>query len=428
MTSKDKDRTPHSSSASPKGEGSESDVHVLGDEIRPGPAVSSLATKAAGVAVLGLGASVVLGMLENDGFRRFSYAYLTAYMWGLAIGLGALFWVTLQHLVNAKWSIVLRRVGEILAGTAPVLGVLALPIVIPAFLGHDILYPWANHDRVHADHLLHHKAPYLNPTFFLIRFVVYFAFFTLLGRFFLKQSLAQDKSGGVEIAKRMQRVAGPAMILFGLALTFCAIDLLMSLEPSWFSTIFGVYYFASCVLAANSCLALAAMWLHKQGRLTRSITVEHLHDLGKMMFAFTVFWAYIGFSQFMLIWYANVPEETFWYKERFAGDWATVSTALLVLHFVVPFFGMLSRHVKRHKKALAFWAFWSLAVVYLDMYWLVMPAFGAEGLPFGPIEIGALVGIAGAVMAAAAFGARKVKNLIPVKDPRLPASLAFENI
>jgi hypothetical protein len=396
------------------------------DPFRAGPALGSLFTKALLVALIGLGGAAMLGNAVGDGFRRFSYAYLTAYMWGLSIVVGGVFWVTLQNLVNAKWSVVLRRSGELIASAAPVMALLALPIVLPIFTGNDVVYAWANHEKVHSDHVLHHKAAYLNPTFFLIRFVVYFGFWTLLSRFFLKQSLEQDRTGAPDIVGRMRKVAGPGMIVFALTVTFCAIDLMMSLDPYWFSTIFGVYYFASCVLAINSSLVLVSVWLRSKGRLKNSVTPEHYHDLGKMMFAFTVFWAYIGFSQFMLIWYANLPEETGWYRERFEGSWLDLSYALLILHFVVPFFGLLSRHVKRNTKALSFWAFWVLGVIYLDMFWLIMPQYGDHPV-FGIVEILALVGVSGAVVAAVAFAARNV-NLVPVKDPRLERSLAFENI
>jgi hypothetical protein len=400
----------------------------FGDKIRAGAVAGSLFTKAAAVAVGGLGVSAVLGMMQNDGYRRFSLSYLTAFMWALTIGLGALFWVILQHLVGAKWSTALRRSGELLTATLPVLGILALPIVLPIFLGHDVIYEWANSANVEHDHALAHKAAYLNPGFFLVRFIVYFGFWTLISRYYLGQSLAQDKGGAADAPLRMQRVAGPAMIGFALTLTFLAFDLLMSLDPHWFSTIFGVYYFASCVLAINSTLVLSSMWLQGQGLLKKSITVEHFHDLGKMMFAFTVFWAYVGFSQFMLIWYANLPEETGWFKERFLGDWGTVSWVLLFGHFVVPFFGLISRQVKRHRKALAFWACWVLAVIYVDMYWLVMPNMRTEGeVPFALIDVTCWVGMAAALIATVAYAAKNV-NLIPVKDPRLPRSLAFENI
>jgi len=418
-----------------KGEGStkpekagESAHENFGDNIRAGAVASSLFGKAAAVAAFGLGISAVLGMMQNDGYRRFSLSYLTAFMWALTIGLGALFWVILQHLVGAKWSTALRRSGELLTATLPVLGILALPIVLPIFLGHDVIYEWANSANVEHDHALAHKAAYLNPGFFLVRFIVYFGFWTLISRYYLGQSLLQDKGGAEGAPLRLQRVAGPAMIGFALTLTFLSFDLLMSLDPHWFSTIFGVYYFASCVLAINSTLVLSTMWLQGKGVLQKSITVEHFHDLGKMMFAFTVFWAYVGFAQFMLIWYANMPEETGWFKERFAGDWGTVSWALLFGHFIVPFFGLLSRQVKRHRKGLAFWACWVLAVIYLDMYWLVMPNMKTEGeVPFALIDITCWVGMASALIATAAYAAKNV-NLVPVKDPRLSRSLAFENI
>lgn len=422
-TSKDRDK----SKASPATSASASSA-ALGDEIRAGGAVNTLMLRAGIVGVVGIAASVGLGMLEDDNYRRFSHSYLTAYMWALAIGTGVVFWVTLQNLVNAKWSVALRRLGELMASSIPLLGLLALPLVVPVLMGSDTLFPWANHAKVEADHMLHHKAAYLNPGFFAVRVLVYFATWTLLARYFLKRSLEQDKTGAAaNIAQRMQRLAGPGMILFGLTVTFFSVDFLMSLDPYWFSTIFGVYYFASAVLCANSSLVLAAMWLQSHGTLKKSVTVEHFHDLGKMMFAFTVFWAYIGFSQFMLIWYANIPEETAWYKERLAGDWATVSTLLVILHFVIPFFGLLSRHVKRSRRALAFWAIWILAVVYLDMYWLVMPSLKLEHVPFALIDITCWVGLAGALVAAMAFSAKNM-NLVAVNDPRLPKSLAFENI
>ncbi|HEY3500298.1 MAG TPA: hypothetical protein VGK73_36655, partial [Polyangiaceae bacterium] len=305
------------------------------------------------------------------------------------------------------------------------MGALALPIVIPVIGGNPVIYEWADHAKVEADHLLHHKAGYLNPTFFLIRMAFYFGFWTLLANFFLKGSVRMDESGSTAVLANMRKVSGPAMIVFALALTFCAFDLLMAVDPHWFSTIFGVYFFASCVICVHVTLTLSAQWLQGKGRL-KSVTAEHYHDLGKMLFAFTIFWAYIGFGQFMLIWYANIPEETIWYKERFAGGWGTVSWTLLFGHFVFPFFGLLSRHVKRNRKGLAFFAVWQLAMVYLDMYWLVMPAVDHEP-HFQVVDILCVIGLLSALVAGAAYRASKL-NLLPTKDPRLPRSLAFENI
>jgi hypothetical protein len=402
------------------------------DNIRLGAAGQSVFTKAAGIGVVGLAAAAALGSMQGDSFKHFSLSYLTAYTWVLSLGLGGLFWVTLQHLVNAHWSIVLRRVGELIAAQAPLLGVLALPIVLPIFMGNSSIYVWSNHDLVAGDHVLEHKAGYLNPTFFLIRFVVYFGFWALLSRFWLKSSLEQDMSKDPDaIGQKLRGVAGPAMIAWGLTMTFCAIDLLMALDPMWFSTMFGVYFLASCVLGINAFLALAAMWLHKRGVLKKSVTIEHLHDLGKMVFAFTVFWAYIGFSQFMLIWYANIPEETGWFKERFEGGWVhgwgLLSAVLLFGHFVIPFFGLISRHIKRRPSTLAFWCAWQLVMIYLDMYWLVMPNTGAHSPPFGLIDLCSAVGMLSVFIAGIAFRAKNL-NLMVINDPRLPKSLAFQNI
>ena len=403
-----------------------------GDNIRLGSAGQSLFTTAAAIGGIGIAAAVGLGAMSGDGFQRFSLSYVTAYMWVLAICLGGLFWVTLQNLVNAHWSIVLRRVGELVAAQAPLMGLLALPIVVPIFTGHSSIYIWSNHEAVHSNHMLHHKAAYLNPTFFLIRFVVYFGFWTILARYFLNSSLAQDTSKEPSaIMGRMRAVAGPAMIGFGLTMTFCSIDLLMSLDPMWFSTIFGVYYLASCIVGINAFLALAGMWLHKRGILKSSVTTEHFHDLGKMVFAFTIFWAYVGFSQFMLIWYANIPEETGWFKERFEGGWGAgwglVSAILLFGHFVIPFFGLVSRHIKRRRPTLAFWCIWQLVMIYLDMYWLVMPTGGFKSPPFALVDICCMVGIAGIFVAGIALKAKNL-NLMPTNDPRLQKSLAFQNI
>jgi hypothetical protein len=402
------------------------------DNIRLGAAGQSIFTKAAAVGAIGLAAAVGLGSSAGDGFKRFSLSYTTAFMWVLALGLGGLFWVILQHLVNAHWSIVLRRVGELIAAQAPLLAVLALPIVVPIFMGHSSIYLWSDHEAMQANHALHKKAAYLNSSFFLVRFIVYFGFWTLISRYYLKGSLAQDTSKDPKsLMGSMRAVAGPAMIGFALTMTFCAFDLLMSLDPMWFSTIFGVYYLASCIQGINAFLALAAMFLHKQGVLKKSVNTEHFHDLGKMVFAFTVFWAYVAFSQFMLIWYANIPEETGWYKERFEGGWCSgwglLSAVLLFGHFVIPFFGLLSRHIKRKRPTLAFWAVWQLVMIYLDMYWLVMPNTKAESPPFSLLDICCVVGVLGVFIAGIAFRAKSL-NLMVTNDPRLQKSLAFTNI
>ena len=392
------------------------------DKITVDGEASRLSQRAFILGVVALAGGVVLGLGDLAKLQR---AYLTAFMYVLSVGLGALWFVAIQHLTNAKWSVVVRRVAEILANNMVVVGILSLGVVVPMLAGSTALYSWLDHARVEQDHVLHHKAAYLNVTFFTVRWLVYFGFWIWLARRFFTLSVRQDKDGGGEISAALQRTSAPAMIVFAITLTFCAIDLIMSLDPTWFSTMFGVYYFAGCVLAGYSTLALALMWVQSNGRLTASVNQEHYHDIGKMMFAFTIFWAYIGFSQFLLIWYADIPEETHWYHWRFEGGWKVVSALLLGAHFVVPFFGLLSRHVKRNKRTLAFWAVWILAIHYLDLFWLIYPA-GDGAVPLGLVDILCWVGLVSLFVGMAARRARGI-NLIPTGDPRLADSLAFEN-
>ncbi len=379
-----------------------------------------------GMAIAGVGGlagAVLLGMGDLAKLQR---AYLLAFMYVLSIALGALWFVAIQHLTNAKWSIAVRRVAEILAGNMGLIAVLSLGVVVPMLAGSSDLYVWLDHARVEQDHVLHHKSAYLNIQFFMVRWAIYFGFWIWLGRRFLRLSVQQDREGGDRISASLQRISAPSMIVFALTLTFCAFDLLMSLDALWFSTMFGVYYFAGCVLAGYSTLGLALMWVQSKGLLATAVNREHYHDIGKMMFAFVVFWAYIAFSQFMLIYYADIPEETHWYHWRFEGEWKVVSALLLVAHFAVPFFGLMSRHVKRNKRSLAFWAIWLLVVHYIDLFWLVYPQ-GQPDVPFGAVDVLCTIGVLGIFGAGAVWRAQKV-NLIPTGDPRLADSLAFENI
>ncbi len=399
----------------------------FGDSIRLGPEGDNLMKLAGGIGIGALVVSIGLGASAGDGFKQFLHSYLVAFMWGLSISLGALWWVTLQHLVNAKWSIVVRRLGELLAQGLPLLLVLSLPILVTVVRHDDVLFPWLNHDLMHDDHVMHGKAPYLNVPFFLARALIYFGFWSLLARFFLKRSVDQDVSGAQSFLPTMAKAAPPSMIAIALTLTFAAFDFIMTLDPLWFSTIFGVYYFAGCVLAVHSTMVLALLWMQTHGRLVKSVTIEHYHDIGKMMFAFTVFWAYIAFSQFLLIWYSAIPEESNWYYLRFQDEWLVISYFQLVGHFVIPFLFLLSRHTKRNPKILAIGATWILVVHFIDIHWLVMPNLHRAGFSFHPLDITTLLAVGGLLVAAIVFYARKV-NLVPTKDPRLEQSLAFENI
>ena len=247
-----------------------------------------------------------------------------------------------------------------------------------------------------------------------------------MARFFLLRSTEQDASADPALTQRMERFSPAALVLFAFTVTFASFDWLMSLEPAWFSTIFGVYYFSGATVGFLAAIILLAMLLQATGRLTSSITVEHYHDLAKLLFALVVFWGYIAFSQYMLIWYANIPEETSWYLVRQSGSWKWVSVVLLFGHLLIPFFGLLPREAKRRKAILGFWAGWLLVAHWLDLYWLVVPSLEAAGLRLGLIDAGCLVGIGGVYFAGVLWTAG-TRPLVPLGDPRLEESLAFEN-
>jgi hypothetical protein len=246
-------------------------------------------------------------------------------------------------------------------------------------------------------------------------------------RFFWKQSIAQDETGDKQHTLRMQWWSGPATLVFGGTVSFAAFDWLMSLEPHWFSTIYGVYFFAGCVVAMFASLGLLAVGLQHRGCLQNSITADHYHDIGKWLFGFVVFWAYIAFSQYMLIWYANIPEETIWFRARQTDGWAIVSLMLLFGHFLIPFCGLLSRRAKRSKLVLAGWSIWLLIMHWLDLYWLIVPRLGDGGPSIGFADLFCLVGM-GALYLAIMLRAVGERWLIPARDPRLDESLAFENV
>jgi hypothetical protein len=378
-----------------------------------------------GIVVLGL--AFILGWMKNDSLKYFYHAYLVSFCFYLSLSLGALFFVALQHASRAGWSIAVRRVSEILAANTLLMAILFLPILLPLLFGSTSLYEWLDAAKVTGDEVLEGKKPYLNLPFFTVRALIYFGIWGFLVWFFLQRSVQQDHSGDAGLSLKMEKLSYPALILFALTTTFAAFDWMMSLTPHWFSTIYGVYYFGGAVVGFLSLLILVLIALQSTGRLTSAVTVEHYHELGKFLFAFVVFWGYIAFSQYMLIWYANIPEETTWYLPRQQGSWTAVSIILLFGHLFIPFFGLMSRHVKRRKGILGFWALWLLIMHWLDIYYLVMPQAGTRGLPPGLIDVCSTLGMGLVFLAGALFFAGE-RSLVPIKDPRLGESLSFENI
>jgi len=379
------------------------------------------------VGLVALILSYLIGAVKGDSFAHFYFSYLCAWLFCVSLALGALFFVLLQHLTRASWSVVIRRPAEQLAMTLPWLAVLFLPLLIPILAGDAQLFHWLAPIQSSADPLLAHKAPYLSLPFFTLRLVIYFGCWSLMAWYFRRCSIRQDVSGDPRLSLAQWRASAPAMIVFALTVTFFAVDMVMSLDAHWFSTIIGVYFFSGCVVGFLALITLIAVALQLSGRLKRAITVEHYHDLGKLLFAFVFFWGYIAFSQYMLIWYANIPEETGWYLKRQEDGWLLFSLILLFVHLLIPFAILLSRLVKRRKRLLAPVALWMLIAHYIDVYWLVMPELGAGRVLFSWLDLTCLLA-AGGLFAAGAVYLADQAALVPLKDPGLADSLRFENM
>ena len=376
--------------------------------------------------------------LSEASKNQFWFSYLTAFMTFLALGLGGLFFTIIQHLVRAGWSIVVRRLAENMMISLPFMGLLAIPFIFLPDAQHA-LFHWTHLDAVEADLMLASKAGYLNLEFFNTRLIVYFLVWTALSLFFYTQSTSQDSASGdaaLHKTLRMRWFAPLSLLFFAVTTTFAAFDLMMSLDPHWFSTMFGVYYFAGLALTSNAVLTIIVYSLHRSGYLKGVVTVEHYHDLGKLMFGFTVFWTYIGFSQYFLIWYANIPEETGWFGYRIMDDFLPLSQLVIFGRFVLPFFYLLRRPVKRNPQLLILAAVFIVFMELVDVYWLIQPAlahsFAQETgshhmeMVIGGVDYLALLTIGGAFLAVFGWALAR-RALVPVKDPRLTESLRFEN-
>lgn len=351
---------------------------------------------------------------------QFFHSYLTAFSFWVQVGLGGLFFTMLHHLTGAKWGIVLRRMTESIGLTLPMLAVLFIPL---AFGMHD-LYHWTHAEAVAEDHLLQGKAGYLNVPFFLIRTGVYFTIWTVIAVMLHRVSLRQDKNPTDLLIKKMRKISAPGMLLFALTITYSSFDWLMSLDPHWYSTIFGVYIFSGTFLAILSFMVLIGRYLNSKGLLVNDITVEHYHDVGKFMFAFIIFWAYMAFSQYFLIWYANIPEETVWFLNRWKGTWKTVSLVIIFGHFAIPFVIMIFRASKRSRIILPIMAVMLLVMRFVDIHWLVLPNLHHDDAAFSWMDFTTMVGIGGIFVWF--FWKRFTAHpLVPIGEPSLEYSRKF---
>jgi hypothetical protein len=353
--------------------------------------------------------------------KHFFYSYLVAYVFWASIMLGALFFTMLNHISGATWNIVLRRILEHVMNTVPLMAILFLPVL----LGLHDLYHWSHEEVVANDALLQKKTPYLNAPFFIIRALLYFSIWYVLSKTLFRTSIIQDEDFQPAQIKKMRKISAPGIVLFAITSTFAAFDWLMSLDPHWYSTIFGLYIFAGSFLSILAVLVIFGLALRNKKILHDVITVEHYHDLGKYLFGFTVFWGYMAFSQYFLIWYANIPEETIWYLHRWEGTWKYITMLLVFGHFLLPFITLMPRAAKRNLKFMKLIGVWILVMHYFDIYWIVMPTIYEHGFHFSWIDLTTFVGISG-IFLYYFWSKYFSRALVPVNDPHLKDSIEFK--
>jgi hypothetical protein len=358
----------------------------------------------------------VVAMMKDQ--QRAWMAYLVPMFYFVSLALGGLFFTSIQHVTKAGWSVNIRRLSESLTSYLPIAAFSALIFLI----GAGKVYEWLHTEVMLADPILAGKMAYLNFPFFIVRLVLFFAIWLGFRKVLVGRSILQDQTGDVNLTHSLVGAGVVFLLLFALSYSLFSVDIFMSLEPHFFSTIFGVYCFAGLFQSTMAFLILMIIYMRSRGLLRGFVTDDHVHDLGKFMFAFTVFWAYIAFSQYMLIWYANLPEETFFIIKRTEGAWLPVSLLLLIGKFIVPFLTLLPRGSKRNPVVLGTVAVWLLVMQYADLYWLAYPAIFPTSLKFGWQEITIFMGFLGAFL----FCVNRflsTNNIVPIKDPRIDESL-----
>lgn len=360
----------------------------------------------------GLALTAVGFFLSPDQFFR---SYLLGFMYWFGIALGSMAILMIHHIAGGAWGAVIRRLLESSMGTIPLLAVLFVPVAF----GIHHLYEWSHADVVAKDAILQSKEAYLNVPFFLVRAVIYFVIWVAVATVLRRLSLQQDTDTDPRIVTRMELMSRGGLVLYGITVTFAAVDWVMSLEPHWFSTVFGLLVMGGQGLAAFAfCIPLAVL-LSRREAVGRVFGPSQFHDLGNMMLAFTMIWAYLSFSQLLIIWSGNLPEETMWYFTRSEGGWKIVGYALLFLHFAVPFAVLLQRKVKQTGSKLAIVALWMLFMRYVDLYWLVAPSMHPENAMPHWLDITAVVGIGGIWVWF--FVSRLAQSpLLALNDPSLP--------
>lgn len=367
-----------------------------------------------GAGSLGLSA---IGAFINP--AQFFRSYLVGYMFFVGLSLGCMAILMLQYLTGGAWGLVIRRILEAATRNFPLLLVLFLPLV----LGISQLYIWSHADVVAKDEVLRHKSLYLNVPFFLIRAAVYFGGWIFLAFILNKWSLEHDRTGDPVTARRLQLVSGPGLAFYGLSMTFAAVDWVMSIEPHWFSTIFGMLFVAGQGLSALAFVIIVLVLLADVPPLRGIIGPAHLQDIGKLMLAFVMVWAYFSFSQFLIIWAGNLTEEIPWYMERVQGGWQWVGLSLILLHFALPFALLLSRSLKRNARTIIKVAALLIGMRFVDLFWLVAPDYRKAQFGVHWLDLVVPLGLGGIWVAAFLWQLGK-RPLLPVQDAHLEEAIA----
>src|ERR1019366_4335170 len=366
--------------------------------------------------VVGLAALALFAAL---GFRdpvQFFRSYLFAFVFWLGLPLGCTAIRLIHNLVSGTWGFPLRRPLESATKTLPLMALLVAPILFRL----PVLYTWADPSKVAADPLLQYKHAYLNVPFFIVRTAIYFSIWIFVTSRINSWSREQDETGEAGLTQRIKNLSAPSLLIFGLTVTFASIDWVMSLEPHWTSTIFGMIFMVSEVLAAMSLLTVTVIRLSKEKSLNGMVKPKLLNDYGNLLLVFTMLWAYLSFSQFLIIWGANLRDEVPWYLSRARGGWAGVAITLIIFHFAVPFLLLLTRFVKRRAELLRVVAAGLLVMSLVDIFWLLTPAFNHDGPLFHPTDWLAILGIGGLWLWRYASELQG-RPLLPLNDPRLKA-------
>lgn len=392
--------------------GGHSHTELVVKKFEPSQSLKGIALGLVALGVIGF----VVGLLKAP--DRIWAAYLTAFFFVSCLGLGGLFFTSINHIANAGWSSSIRRLSEGMSSFIPVM--IAGSLVL--LFGLKRLYIWADASAVEASSVLQQKAAYLNTGFLIVRLLVFGVGMFLFARAIVGNSLKQDATGDESLTKKNLGLSVAFAVFFALSFSLFSVDLLMSLLPTWYSTIFGIYCFAGLFQSSLAFLILFLIYIKRQGFVQGYYNTEHIHDVAKYLKGFTIFWAYIAFSQFMLIWYANIPEETEFYLMRAQNGWMLITVALLVFKFIVPFLALLPREWKRNEGHLSLVCVLILVMQYLDIHWLVYPNFNENHFTLGFYEIAMLAGFMGLFLLTLMRFFQK-NSLVAVKDPRLHEAL-----